>query len=82
MSRSRDELLKQLREQLNALRISANAYDNGTDSEAKRLAATVYILVDDGKRQTISLLTQLGVRDQMQFMASAPAVNDRNLPRK
>jgi hypothetical protein len=79
MARSKDELLKQLREQLDSLHISATAYDAGTVSEAKRLAATVYILVHDGKRQTISLLTQLGVRDQMPFVASAPPVNDRNL---
>jgi hypothetical protein len=79
MPRSRDELLKQLGEQLTSLRISAAAYDAGTVSEAKRLAATVYILVHDGKRQTISLLTQLGVRDQMPFIASAPAVDGRNL---
>jgi hypothetical protein len=79
MARTRDDLLAQLREQMGALRISAQAYDSGTTSEAKRLASIVYILVHDGRRQTISVLTQLGVRDIMNFMASAPAVDDRNL---
>jgi hypothetical protein len=79
MPRTRDELLMQLRSQMDALRISSAAYDDGTTSEATRLAAIVYILVHDGKRRTTSLLTQIDALDKMRFMASAPSVDDHNL---
>jgi hypothetical protein len=65
----RCELEQELREQAEALRSSAIAYDCGHLWEAKRLAATAYILVHDGGRNSRSLLGQLGLRGD--FLSSA-----------
>ncbi|WP_213272163.1 hypothetical protein [Hyphomonas sp.] len=39
----------------------------------------MYILVHDGGKRNKSLLTQLGVRDQMKFLCSGHQIDDRNL---
>ena len=44
---------------------AATAYDTGVESEAKRLATTIRVLVHDGRRPSRSLLTHLGVRDRL-----------------
>src|SRR5690242_16367400 len=79
MVRTADDLKAALREQLESLRISGAAYDEGTISEAKRLAGTVYVIVHDGTGRTVSVLTQLGARERMRFLCSAPPVNEHNL---
>jgi hypothetical protein len=63
--RSRDELKQELREQAQALRMSAASWDQGHLWEAKRLAATAYILLHDGGRNSKSLLGQLGLKGAM-----------------
>jgi hypothetical protein len=52
-------------DQLGFLDASATAYDTGVESEAKRLATTIRVLVHDGRRPSRSLLTHLGVRDRL-----------------
>jgi hypothetical protein len=60
-------------EQLGFLDASARAYDDGVESEAKRLAATVRTLVHDGPGSR-SLLTHLGIRDRLPWTDSAAGV--------
>lgn len=79
MPRSKEELLNALKEQLAALESSSAAYDAGELWEAQRLATTAYTLLHDGRGRTWSLLSQLGIRDQMDFLASAPPINPDNL---
>ena len=76
--RSRTELEEELREQAEALRASAAAYDDGKLWEAKRLAATAYILLHDGGRNTKSLLGQLQLKGAM--LSSANHQSDAPLP--
>jgi hypothetical protein len=59
---SKSDLEAHLKEQLDFLHASCAAYDAGNSSEAKRLAATVRLLVHDTDKST-SLLGQLGLKD-------------------
>lgn len=63
--RTQTELEQELREQAEALRVSAASYDSGKLWEAKRLATTAYILLHDGGRNSRSLLGQLGLKGLM-----------------
>lgn len=78
-AKSHSELQTELQEQIAALRLSAESFDAGRLWEAKRLAATVHILLHDGGRKTVSLATQLGIRDRTDFLSSGPPINERNL---
>lgn len=53
------ELMNHLYEQMAFLKRSAEHYDAGEFSEAKRLAATLRVLLHDTDR-SVSLLSQLG----------------------
>lgn len=64
---SRDELVSYLREQMGFLRRSAEAFDEGEESEAKRLAAILRLLLHNSKSSN-SLLRQLGVQHQLKFL--------------
>jgi hypothetical protein len=77
--RPTSELWDALDEQLAALTSSAQGYDAGKLWEAKRLAAVVDVLVHDRGRRTVSILTQMEVRDGTRFLASAPPINPRNM---
>ena len=57
------------------LRASSEEYDAGKEYEVKRLATSVCTFVYDRGR-TISLLTQLGKRDSMQFLSTMPIDKD------
>ena len=61
---STEELEGHLKEQLQFLMTSANLYDKGNKSEAKRLAVTIRLLLHD-TRDSISLLSQLGYKDKL-----------------
>jgi len=56
---SEEELQQHLIDTLNALELSVNAYDKGYEGEAKRLAASIRVLVHD-TNSSHSLLGQLG----------------------
>lgn len=60
-----------LGEQLGFLTTSAQHYDAGVEAEAKRLAATIRILVHDSGRGT-SLLNHLGVKRSLGFIDRGP----------
>lgn len=64
------ELIVHLREQMTFLRRSAEHYDAGDFSEAKRLAATLRLLLHDTKKSR-SLLTHLGVKNKLRFIDTA-----------
>ena len=72
------ELLEHLREQATFLRLSGAAFDSGFEGEAKRLAVTIRVLVHDTNR-SMSLLTQMGVKDQLLFVDTAPPIDPRNI---
>lgn len=58
---SEEELQEHLRDTLQAVELSACAFDDGHDGEAKRLAAAIRVLVYD-TRNSRSLLGQLGLK--------------------
>lgn len=60
---SREELLQHRDEQFGFLERSADAYDNGYEDEAKRLAVTLRVLLHDS-RSSHSLLSQLDEKDR------------------
>lgn len=63
MLQSESELEKHLEEHLGFLRTSAELFDKGNKTEAKRLAVSVRVLVHDTK-QSRSLLGQLSKKDR------------------
>jgi hypothetical protein len=75
--RSRDELEKLYQEQWTFLRRSTEAFDRGESAEAKRLAATLRLLLHDEAR-SISLLSQLGLKEAL-FFDTAGDVHPANL---
>ncbi len=75
-SKSYDATTIDLLEQWDFLKLSMDAYDEGREHEAKRLAVTIRVLVHD--HGGTSLLTQLGKRDQMEWFTSG-AVDPHNL---
>ncbi|MBX3496619.1 MAG: hypothetical protein KF769_10285 [Parvibaculum sp.] len=77
--RDPDELKMALERQLKALAASCKAYDEGERWEALRLATTIHILVHDGGKNNKSLLTQLGIKDRVTFIASGRPVDPENL---
>lgn len=64
------ELMDHLYEQMAFLRRSASLYDEGEFSEAKRLAATLRVLLYDSPT-SLSLLTQLGLKKKLSFVDTA-----------
>lgn len=69
---SEDELKNHLDEQLQLLIASTEAYDKGFDGEAKRIAATLRVLLHD-TADSKSLLEQLGLKDQDFYDTAAKA---------
>lgn len=64
------ELMEHLYEQMGFLRRSAEGYDAGDFSEAKRLATTLRLLLHD-TQESSSLLKQLGLKDKLRFPDTA-----------
>lgn len=65
------DFVARLAEQLASLDASADAYDRGIESEAIRLAATVRVLVHDGRPPSRALLSHLQVRDRLPWTETA-----------
>ena len=59
---TKSDLMVHLREQIQFLKSSCRGYDEGFESEAKRIATVLRVLLLDRGRST-SLLTQLGKKD-------------------
>lgn len=70
MPRSPEDLAAHLRDQLVFLRTSGAAFDAGEIREAKRIAVAVRVLVHDTRNST-SLLSHLGIKDEVRFVDSA-----------
>jgi hypothetical protein len=64
-----DYLEKQLQEQIKFMESSAKSFDEGQESEAKRLATQLRVLLHDTSNSK-SLLSQLGVKNTLQFYSS------------
>lgn len=67
--RSQTELLHELHEQVEALKISSKSYDSGNFWEAKRLATTVVTLAHDGNNSN-SILKQMGLKGKLDFLTT------------
>ncbi|MGY3130882.1 hypothetical protein ACVWZM_001564 [Bradyrhizobium sp. USDA 4501] len=74
--RPRDELIQKFKNQVKALDASAASYDAGEHWEAERLSSAVFTLVYD-HGSIASLLSQLGVKDELGFVSSG-GVNTRH----
>jgi hypothetical protein len=74
------EFHEQLAIQRRHLRRSAWDYDHGDESEALRLAVVVRVLVHD-TRNSVSLLTHLGVKDRLRFVDTS-LKRPPNMPRR
>jgi SEC-C motif len=77
--RSQDELTVHLNEQLNFLEASARAYDSGYESESKRMAVVLRVLLHD-KKNSKSLLGQLGRKGTWFWDTAAPDSPNNLLP--
>jgi hypothetical protein len=76
--RSRTDLLDMLAENREFLQRSAYAFDHGYEAEAKRMAVVLRVLLHDTDLSH-SLLKQLNVKTQMNFLDTAAPINPANL---
>jgi hypothetical protein len=77
VQRSKDDLKKELREQLQLLRHSCQSYDNGLEAVGKHISLSLRVLLHQHGNSR-SLLDQLGYRTG-KFLDSAGPLNPRNL---
>jgi hypothetical protein len=66
IQQTNEDLQNHLAEQLHFMEISAENFDNGDHSEAKRLAVSIRVLLHDTD-SSHSLLRQLGIKDGAKF---------------
>lgn len=69
--KSREEIVEHLNVSKSALEVSCKSFDEGNRWEAVRLATTVYSLVHDGGKNSVSILTQLGLRASLRLPSRA-----------
>ena len=77
--KTRAEIERNFRHVVQALQLSNKSYDAGFKGEAARLAALVFMLVHDGGRKSISLLSQLGIK-RIAFLNTCRSINPEQLP--
>lgn len=77
VQRPKDELRRELVEQLQLLRHSCQAFDGGLEAVAKHISLSLRVLLHH-HRQSRALLDQLGLRDG-RYLTSAPPLNQNNL---
>ena len=70
---TRADLEERLHDQLSFLSASGEAFDGGATPEAVRLAASVRVLVHD-THNSLSLLSQLGLKEEVEFLNTAPGI--------
>jgi hypothetical protein len=73
-----EETRRNFRHVIQSLEISSRSYDGGFKGEAARLAGLVFMLVQDGGRRTVSLLSQVG-RKQIGFVNTCRGIDPKNL---
>lgn len=77
--RTRRDLLERYAEQIDWMRASAERFDAGVESEAKRIATIIRTLVHNTAIST-SLLSQLGIQNEMQWWSTVPSVEQGDAP--
>jgi hypothetical protein len=77
VQRSKDDLKRELAEQLALLRHSCETFDRGLEAVGKHIALSIRVLVHE-HRQSKALLDQLGLRS-IRFFDSAGPLNANNL---
>lgn len=75
---ARSDLEERLREQVTFLQLSCASYDAGYEGEARRLAVALRVLLHDTKRSK-SLLTQLGLKQELELYDTAATLDPKNL---
>lgn len=75
--RRRDEIVEALWDQYEFIEVSAALFDEGHESEAKRIATALRILTRD-TRTSKSVLGQLDLLDRIKMLNTSVAVNARN----
>ncbi len=75
--RSREDLKEELRDQLDLLRVSCTAYDNGVEAAGKTIATILRVLLYSHK-QSRGLLDQLGYRSG-KFISSCEDFDESNI---
>lgn len=78
VGRFRAELAVLLEEQQHFLARSAQAFDDGYEAEAKRLATVLRVLLHDTAGSK-SLLGQLGLKEQLAYCNTAPPIDPANV---
>jgi len=76
--RQKDELNDEFREQVRFLQCSATSFDEGYEGEARRLAAVMRLMLHDTNR-SMSLMKQLGVKEQLRYLDTAEPIDQKNL---
>jgi hypothetical protein len=74
--RPRSELIAFVETQLDNLRRSATAFDEGHEAEAARLALTLRVMLHDAS-SSHSLLGQLGIKEKLHLYDTAPPITPR-----
>jgi hypothetical protein len=78
VARTRDELLELLEEEIGYLERSNEAFDQGHESEAKRLAVTLRLLFHNTNRSH-ALINQLDLQDTLTWVDTAGMPDPNNL---
>lgn len=78
LQRPKDELTKELLEQIQLLQHACRAFDDGLEAVGKHIALTLRLLLHE-HRQSRALLHQLGIRDRVAFRDTAGPLNPQNL---
>jgi hypothetical protein len=78
-TRSKAELEAALAQQLAALRKLSADFDGGEMWAGRLLATVIFVLCHDGRQDTKSLLTQLGMRDSLQCLSTKVETTPGNL---
>ena len=77
IKQSHSDLILLLKENLEFIRASAFAFDNGNLAEAKRLSVSIRVLLNDTK-DSMSLLGQLGWKQELNFLDTAMDYNPKS----
>lgn len=79
MKRTPSQIQEAFEIQKAALRASAENFDSGATWEALRLATAVYVLVHDGGKNSVSILSHLNKKVGLKFLCSSSPISDQNL---
>lgn len=78
VQRPREDLERELNEQLALLRLACQSYDAGHEIVGRHISVSLRLLLNQRPPRQAALLAQLGMRDG-RFWNTAPPINPRNL---